>query len=336
MKPRIAILSIAALLAAWVAMPIVAADAAGKPPVAPLVKKQSETQGTAEKPAPSPVAASKTAQTEVADIGEAAPAKPQSPKTLLAADSQARPGPRSIASSHASRLVRDPSVNRRKAAAVSLKRSSMLTRVGRFASLRGGIEKPAKLTRGSMTTVMARRKADAVAAAKPLAPTANAAQGTSPQPTAETPTQIPAQAKRPAPAGVRQDVTAARTVVTPLRQHPQQTTRQTRVIEPAPPLDDWEKYVAKTSAMYQFTNAQDDKAKSILTDLKHRARQYQLTRAPAFEEAERLADAKAKSDRLKKLNGPVDRLFDELKQRLDNLPTIPQKLHAQRQSVHEK
>lgn len=103
---------------------------------------------------------------------------------------------------------------------------------------------------------------------------------------------------------------------------------QSRPMEPAPPLDEWEKYVANVSEHYGFTDDQNGGAQSILDDLRNRARRYRLSRGPEFEQAERIEDRKARADRLKQLNQRIDQLFNELKMRLENLPTIEQKLRA--------
>lgn len=96
----------------------------------------------------------------------------------------------------------------------------------------------------------------------------------------------------------------------------------------APPLDEWDKYVAQIAEKYRFTNAQLTKAQSILRDLRHRAYQYQMSRSADFARAELMVDKKARKEELDRLNRPLDALFDELKLRLENLPTLAQKQQA--------
>jgi hypothetical protein len=96
----------------------------------------------------------------------------------------------------------------------------------------------------------------------------------------------------------------------------------------APPLDEWEKYVHGLCKKYEFDDAQKTNAFSILKDLRRRANQYRLSRADQFAQAELRTDAKARGDELKNLNRPVDALFDELKQRLESLPTLEQRERA--------
>ncbi|OWY71639.1 hypothetical protein B7486_08120 [cyanobacterium TDX16] len=98
--------------------------------------------------------------------------------------------------------------------------------------------------------------------------------------------------------------------------------------QPAPPLDDWEKYVLSTADKYGFNDAQLTNARSILSDLRRRAYQYQASRAEAFARAELMTDAKAREAEKKALNRPLDALFAELKVRLDSLPTQAQRQKA--------
>jgi hypothetical protein len=100
-------------------------------------------------------------------------------------------------------------------------------------------------------------------------------------------------------------------------------------LAPAPPIDDWDKHVDATSTKYGFTDAQRTKAQSILRDLRHRAEQYRASRDADFKSLGGMADRKAQDDRKKQLNQPLDAMFDELKQRLDNLATLEQRSKAQ-------
>ena len=98
--------------------------------------------------------------------------------------------------------------------------------------------------------------------------------------------------------------------------------------QPAPPLDEWEKYVLATADKYGFDDAQLTNARSILSDLRRRAYQYQTSRAEAFARMELMTDAKAREAEKKALNKPLDALFAELKARLESLPTQSQRQKA--------
>jgi hypothetical protein len=266
--------------------------------------------------------------------------------TVLAADSLPQARARGAANAYGSRVSRHTGLAVTSVGGAKRSRDNILRKAGggraaaplsrnlgqgrsrQFMSPRANVTRTSRLARKSAVAIKAHRKADPAAPAQRRPPAVHPPQVSTPQPPS-------AAAQAPAPSSVRQTTPAPRPVVTTVPRQ-QQPTQPPRVIEPAPPLDKWEKYVAKTSAMYGFTDAQDAKARSILSDLKHRARQYQLTRGPAFQEAERLQDAGARAARLKHLNRPIDLLFDELKQRLDNLPTIPQKLHTKRHAAQRK
>lgn len=98
--------------------------------------------------------------------------------------------------------------------------------------------------------------------------------------------------------------------------------------QPAPPLDEWEKYVLTTAGKYGFDDTQLTNARSILSDLRRRAYQYQSSRADDFARVELMTDAKARDAEKKALSKPLDALFAELKARLENLPTQAQRQKA--------
>ncbi|MEK6644111.1 MAG: hypothetical protein AABZ08_09395 [Planctomycetota bacterium] len=97
---------------------------------------------------------------------------------------------------------------------------------------------------------------------------------------------------------------------------------------PAPPLDDWDKHVLGQATKYQFDDAQMTNAQSILRDLKRRANQYRMSRSDAIARAQLMVDAKTRDAEMKILNRPIDALFEELKQRVESLPTADQRQKA--------
>jgi hypothetical protein len=109
---------------------------------------------------------------------------------------------------------------------------------------------------------------------------------------------------------------------------------QAAVAQPQPPpkvapLDEWDNYVILVSGKYRFTDAQVTKAQAILRDLRRRAYQYQVSRAADFSRVELITDAKVKQARLGELNRPLAAMFEELKQRLESLPTSQQRQQAE-------
>lgn len=106
--------------------------------------------------------------------------------------------------------------------------------------------------------------------------------------------------------------------------------------QPAPPLDEWEKYVVSVSQKYGFDDGQNTRAQSILSDLRKRAYQYQLSRSEEYARAQLMTEAKARTESLNRLNAPLDALFAELKQRLESLPTMAQKQRQGQPTPHKK
>lgn len=99
-------------------------------------------------------------------------------------------------------------------------------------------------------------------------------------------------------------------------------------IAAAPAIDTWEKYFLDVSAHYQFTDQQHSAGKVILEHLRSRAGQYRLSREKDFAKAANLTDKAERDRRTAELNAPIDRMFNELKIRLENLPTLQQKHQA--------
>lgn len=97
---------------------------------------------------------------------------------------------------------------------------------------------------------------------------------------------------------------------------------------PAPPLDEWDRQVIQVAEKYEFSESQITMARAILRGLRGRAYQYRMSRAGEYAQAELLTDKKAREGRLKELDTAIDALFEELKQRLECLPTSKQKAKA--------
>lgn len=94
------------------------------------------------------------------------------------------------------------------------------------------------------------------------------------------------------------------------------------------PLHPWEKYVREYVITYALTPAQQSAANSILKECRTRADRIERVNAPKNEEAEALKDASARSKRLAELKKPIDKLFEELKSRLDGLLNASQRKKA--------
>ncbi len=99
--------------------------------------------------------------------------------------------------------------------------------------------------------------------------------------------------------------------------------------EPARPLNDWERYVLEFIQRYDLSETQKNSAMAILRDMTSRALQIQKANEDRMKAAEKMTDARAKADRIKELNAPIDGLFDRMKVRLDNLLTAAQRAQGE-------
>ena len=99
-------------------------------------------------------------------------------------------------------------------------------------------------------------------------------------------------------------------------------------LTPAPPLDEWDRQVIQVAEKYEFSESQITMARAILRGLRSRAYQYRMSRASEYAQAELMTDKKAREGRLEQLDTSIDALFEELKQRLECLPTSEQKEKA--------
>jgi len=113
-------------------------------------------------------------------------------------------------------------------------------------------------------------------------------------------------------------------VTKPSRDRPSKTKENAPPAQPAT-LGPWEKYVRDFIPRHGLTPAQEAAALSILKELQTRAAHFRKANAARIAEAERIADAKARQKRLDDLNKPLDRLFEELKERLGGLLTATQR-----------
>jgi len=113
-----------------------------------------------------------------------------------------------------------------------------------------------------------------------------------------------------------------------------QTTRPAESRRPDPikqELDAWDRYVAEFIERYHLTGAQRTAGLSILVEVKERARAHrdrhrqdiaELERSIAAREPDSAGDLE---EQVRRLYGPIDALFSELKTRLEGLLTAAQR-----------
>ena len=142
---------------------------------------------------------------------------------------------------------------------------------------------------------------------------------------AKTPTGQPRPANASPQPPVDQSKGAKPAVAGPAKPVSPPPTRS----EPARPLNDWERYVLEFIERYDLSETQKNSAMAILRDMTNRALQIQKSNEDRMKAAEKMTDARAKADRIKELNAPIDGLFDRMKARLDNLLTAAQRAHGE-------
>jgi hypothetical protein len=117
---------------------------------------------------------------------------------------------------------------------------------------------------------------------------------------------------------------------------PPRPPRPSNVYRPSKRLEDaWDKYVQDFIAKYELDPGQKLSAESYLREVKQRAADHRTSRVKEYADvAKRLRESYATGDLKKRataerdekaLNKPINDLFDELKRRLDGIPTPAQK-----------
>jgi len=112
---------------------------------------------------------------------------------------------------------------------------------------------------------------------------------------------------------------------------------ETEEVEPGP-VDEWALYTQRFVERYQFNDEQKQKAYAILRRQQEARDRYlrrkvdEMTRVTKIlSESETEQERQAAQASFERLNAPVDRIFEQLKERLDTLPT-----RAQRRAAAEK
>jgi len=120
------------------------------------------------------------------------------------------------------------------------------------------------------------------------------------------------------------------------------TERQPSV-QPAGPKDEWLRYVESFIKRYGLNEAQENSAHKYLRSLQELRDRYLRRKLPAIESLEKeLRAAKTDEEKSKvqaayeRLNAPLDRYFQQLKDKLDKLPTRKQRAEAAHQQVTER
>ena len=102
-----------------------------------------------------------------------------------------------------------------------------------------------------------------------------------------------------------------------------------KVVKPAPPEAEWTKQYEAAAAKYNLNDNQKKTAEQALKACMDRAAAYREKNKGDYEKAKAMSDPAQKEAAMKKLNEPLDKLYDELMQRVDSIATLEQRLRAE-------
>ncbi len=105
--------------------------------------------------------------------------------------------------------------------------------------------------------------------------------------------------------------------------------RAPKPIVAAPPIARWPETLKASVAKYGFSGQQSKSAQSVLASCRKRAEAHLAARKTEYDQANQLADAKAKAMRINKLNTKINKLYHEMNQRIDSIASIEQRLAGQ-------
>ena len=91
-----------------------------------------------------------------------------------------------------------------------------------------------------------------------------------------------------------------------------------------PRASKWRRFVRNFAKRYQFSDPQQAAAEAVLRDVEARAADFERAQGARIQQLIEAGKSEAAAEKM----GPLDRLFGELKKRLDALPTTQQRAHA--------
>lgn len=97
---------------------------------------------------------------------------------------------------------------------------------------------------------------------------------------------------------------------------------------PENPIGPWEQYVREFIQRYQLDPAQQATAQSVLREVLKRRVSYEQSHRLDFAAARKITNSSERDGRLAELNKPVVSMFDELKRRLNHIPSSAQRQRA--------
>lgn len=88
--------------------------------------------------------------------------------------------------------------------------------------------------------------------------------------------------------------------------------------------DRWDRFVEDFTRRYQLDAAQQATAQSILRELKQQRDTYRELHRGEFDALRQMEDRQARGEAYRKLNEPIDQLFQQLETRMSKIPTSAQ------------
>jgi hypothetical protein len=156
---------------------------------------------------------------------------------------------------------------------------------------------------------------------KPLPPT--------PPPVPQQPPAPAQPASPPVPPVPAQPTTKPATPPLPPLPRSPEPAQVPRVIKPAPPEATWTKDYEDAVKKYGFTDDQKKIAEKALKSTLDRAAAYREKNKEEFKKAQAITEPGPKTDAMKKLNEPLDKLYDEMIQRVEAIATMEQHLRSE-------
>ncbi len=107
-------------------------------------------------------------------------------------------------------------------------------------------------------------------------------------------------------------------------------------IPSAPPLSQWEQYVRDFIEEHKLSESQTHSALGILNEQESRARAVMARQENQRKRAAEIQDRRQQATQLAELDKPIDRLFSNLKTRLDQLLTTQQRAEARKNATSSR
>lgn len=111
----------------------------------------------------------------------------------------------------------------------------------------------------------------------------------------------------------------------PVNPNLKKATEPPKPVPPAPPIKDWPEVIETAAARYKFSEVQIKAAQRVLKSCITRGESHLNQKQADYDQIAKLTDADKKNKQLRILNKPLDKLYDELNQRVESIASIEQR-----------